>query len=83
MPLYLSGAPLICFVSHLNVTTDMAGGAGLFMLIIGADDVECEPLVDSVKLVVCIPVRKSFVKILQRNATTREWQIIYLADGRC
>lgn len=41
MPLYLSGAPLVCFtVSHLNVTTDIAGGAGLFMFMIGADDVE-------------------------------------------
>ncbi len=54
MPLYLSGAPLVCFVSHLNVTTDIAGGAGLFIFMMGADDVGCEPFVVSVKLFVCI-----------------------------
>lgn len=58
MPLYLSGAPLVSFVSHLNVTTDIAGGAGLFMFMIGADDVELEPFVVSVKLFVCISVRR-------------------------
>lgn len=56
MPLYLSGAPLVSFVSHLNVTTDIAGGAGVFMFMIGAEDVECEPFVVSVKLFVCISV---------------------------
>lgn len=39
-PLYLSGAPIECLIeSHLNVTTDIAGGAGVCILIIGADPV--------------------------------------------
>lgn len=62
MPLYLSGAPLVCFVSHLNVTTDIAGGAGLFMFMIGADDDECEPFVVSVKLFVCISADEEYRK---------------------
>lgn len=65
MPLYLSGAPLVCFVSHLNVTTDIAGGAGLFMFMIGADAVECDPFVVSVKLFVCISVPGGAVEFLK------------------
>lgn len=87
MPLYLSGAPLVCFVSHLNVTTDIAGGAGLFMLMIGADDVEWEPFVVSVKLFVCISVRKGFrIKNKKLAAAERKEEKneknSYLADGK-
>lgn len=81
MPLYLSGAPLVCFtVSHLNVTTDIAGGAGLFIFIIGADDVEWAPFFVNVKLFVCISVwnyqkiYETKFKLIKRN--------FYLADDK-